>query len=270
MTDVEGYIESLRVTDPLRQPTLRPAIQALHFPKGSRGLDVGCGIGLQLPLLGEGVGPTGHVTGLDLLPDFLAEAERVAAKAGLSGRVSFRQGDMSSLPFDDGTFDWVWSASCVGYGAEEPVPLVREMARVVRPGGTVAIFVWSSQMLLPGYPTLEARLNATSSGIAPFTNSMRPESHWLRALGWFHEAGLKEPGAQTFVGDFCAPLSGEIRDALMSLFDMRWVGVESELTEEDWAEYQRLCLPESPDFLVNRPDYYAFFTETLFHGKVAK
>jgi ubiquinone/menaquinone biosynthesis C-methylase UbiE len=269
MTDVEGYIKSLRVTDPLRQPTLRPAIHALHLPNGSRGLDVGCGIGLQIPFLVEAVGPAGHVTGLDLRAEFLAEVERVAKQAGLSGQVSFQQGEMNRLPFDADTFDWAWSSSCVGYGAEEPVPLVKELARVVRPGGTVAILVWSSQMLLPGYPLLEARLNATSSGIAPFTKSMRPESHWLCALGWFHEVGLKEPRAQTFVGDFHAPLSDEMRAALISLFDMRWVGVESELTEEDWAEYQRLCLPDSPDFIVNRPDYYAFFTETLFQGKVA-
>ena len=51
---------------------------------------------------------------------------------------------------------------------------------------------------------------------------------------------------------------------------MRWPGVEAELTPEDWSEYQRLCLPESPDFIVDHPDYYAFFTYTMFHGKVAE
>ena len=269
MTDTGAYIQRLEVSNPLIERTVRSAIQALQLPLGSRGLDAGCGIGFQALLLAEAVGPGGQVTGLDISPAFLRHAEGKVKKSGLSERISFQQGDVRKLPFDDGTFDWAWSASCVGYGAEEPVPLVREMARVVRPSGTVAILVWSSQMLLPGYPLLEARLNATSSGIAPFTKSMRPESHWLCALGWFHEVGLKEPRAQTFVGGFHAPLSGEIRDALISLFDMRWIGVESELTEEDWAEYRRLCLPDSPDFLVNRPDYYAFFTETLFHGKVS-
>jgi len=220
-------------------------------------------------LLVEAVGPAGHVTGLDLSPEFLIHAERVAERDGLSGQVSFQEGDVNQLPFDDDTFDWIWSADCVGYPAEEPLPLVKELARVVKPGGSVAILVWSSQMLLPGYPLLEARLNATSSGIAPFTESMRPESHWLRALGWLRDAGLKEPIAETFVGDAHAPLSDDIRDALVSLFEMRWAGVESELTVEDWAEYQRLCLPESSDFILDRPGYYAFFTESLFHGKVA-
>jgi ubiquinone/menaquinone biosynthesis C-methylase UbiE len=270
MSDSERYIERLHVSNPLREPYLRSAIQALQLPEGSRGLDAGCGIGLQVPLLAEAVGSSGHVTGLDLLPEFLVEAERIAEESGLSGQVSFQQGDVNKLPFDDDSFDWIWSSDCVGYGFEEPLPLVKELARVVKPGGRVAILIYSSQMLLPGYPLLEARLNATSAGIAPFTKSMRPESHWLRALGWFHAVGLEQSTAQTFVGEVQAPLGDDIRDALIALFEMRWPGAESEMPEEDWAQYQRLCQPKSPDFILNRRDYYAFFTETLFHGKVAK
>jgi hypothetical protein len=92
----------------------------------------------------------------------------------------------------------------------------------------------------------------------------------LRTLGWFRDAGLEDPTAQTFVGDASAPLGNGIRDALIALFEMRWPGVQSELTGEDWAEYQRLCQPESPDFILNLPDYYAFFTYSMFSGVVAK
>lgn len=268
MTDSDSYIHRLRVTDPMREPVLRAAIEELRPSKGSKGLDAGCGIGLQIPLLAEAVGPAGHITGLDLRPEFLLEAERVAEQAGLSGRVAFRRGDINNLPFEDNTFEWLWSASCAGYPAEEPIPLVQELARVIKPGGTVAILVYSSQMLLPGHPLLEARLNATSAGIAPFTKRMRPESHWLRAFGWFREAGLEEVKARTLVGEFQAPLTQEIRDALISLVEMRWEGAQSEMTTEDWAEYQRFSQPESPDFILDRPDYYAFFTETLFRGRV--
>jgi demethylmenaquinone methyltransferase/2-methoxy-6-polyprenyl-1,4-benzoquinol methylase len=264
------------VSNPLREPVLRSAIQALQLPSGSRGLDAGCGIGLPALLLAEAVGPAGHVTGVDLSPELLVVARDIVQKAGLSRRISFRQGDVNDLPFDDDAFDWAWSADCVGYAPIEPLPLIKELARVVRPGGSVAILAWSSEKLLPGHPLLEARLNATSAGIAPFLKGGKPESHFLRALGWFRDAGLEEPTARTFVGDAHAPLTDELRSALVALFQMRWPGVESELTAEDaddmhpLAEYQRLCLPESPDLILDHPDYYAFFTYSMFHGKVAE
>jgi ubiquinone/menaquinone biosynthesis C-methylase UbiE len=269
MSDTDYFVQMAHVSNPLREPILRSAVRALQFPLGSRGLDAGCGIGLQALLLAEAVGPAGHITGLDLSPEFLDYAREMVKEAGLSERISFRKGNVNKLPFDDDTFDWAWSVDCVGYAPIEPLPLVRELVRVVKPGGAVAILAWSSEKLLPGYPLLEARLNATSSGIAPFVKSKKPELHFLRALGWFHDVGLEESIARTFVGDAYAPLTDDLCSALVALFQMRWTGVESELTREDWAEYQRLCLPESPDFILNHPDYYALFTYSMFYGKVA-
>ena len=268
MTDTDTYIQRLEESNPLREPTLRSAIQALRLPSGSRGLDVGCGIGLQALLLAEAVGSAGHVTGLDLSPEFLVYAAEIVKQSGLAERISFREGDVSKLPLDGNTFDWVWSADCVGYPVGELLPLLKELARVVRPGGSMAILAWSSQQLLPGYPLLEARLNATCSGLAPFVKGKRPESHFLRALGWFREAGLEEPTAQTFVGDVQAPLSSGVRSALTSLFEMLWGEPQPEVSQEDWSEYQRLCQPESPDFILNLPDHYAFFTYSMFRGRV--
>ena len=220
-------------------------------------------------VVGRDSGTAGHATGLDLSPEFLVYAKDIVKKAGLSERISFREGDVNKLPFDDDTFDWAWSVDCVGYVPIEPLPLVKELARVVKPGGSVAILAWSSEKLLSGHPLLEARLNATSSGIAPFVKGKKPESHFLRALGWFRDAGLEEPTARTFAGDAHTPLTDDLRRALIALFQMRWSGVESELTQEDWAEHQRLCLPESLDFILDHPDYYAF-TYSMFHGKVAE
>jgi ubiquinone/menaquinone biosynthesis C-methylase UbiE len=270
MTDADDYAAKLQVTDPLRTPVIEAAIAALRLPEGSSGVDVGCGIGLQIPLLAEAVGPRGHVTGLDVRPEFLAHGKSLVEAAGLTDRVSFREGDLNKLPFDSDEFDWLWSASCAGYPTRRPLALLNELTRVVKPGGTVAILIYTSQALLPGYPLLEARLNATKAGIAPFTRDMSPECHWLRAGGWFRDAGLKEVEAQTFVGEAQAPLSDEIRAALAALIEMRWEGAGPEVGAAAWAEYQRLCLPDSPDFILNRPDYYGFFTETLFHGLVAE
>jgi len=268
--EMDAYARRLVVSNPLIEPIIRSAIQALQIPPGSRGLDAGCGIGLQALLLAEAVGPAGHVTGLDLSPQFLVHAREIAEKAGLSERISFQQGDVNRLPFDDDAFDWVWSANCVGYHPAEPLPMLRELTRVVKSGGSVAILAWSSQQLLPGYPLLEARLNATSSGIAPFVKGKRPELHFSRALSWLRDLGLEAPTVRTFVGDAHAPLSDDMRSALMALLEMRWPGVQSEMTPEDWAKFQRLCQPESPDFILDLPDYYAFFTYSMFQANMPR
>ena len=194
--------------------------------------------------------------------------ENFAREAGLAEQITFRQGDMSHLPFDEDTFDWAWSADCVGYPAGELTPLLKELMPVVKPGGRIIILAWSSQQLLPGYPLLEARLNATCSAYMPFLKENPPELNFLRAMHWFQEAGLEEIKAQTFVGDVQAPLNGGERIALTSLFGMLWGQPQPEVAPEDWREYQRLCTPESTDFMLELPGYYAFFTYSLFQGKV--
>jgi demethylmenaquinone methyltransferase/2-methoxy-6-polyprenyl-1,4-benzoquinol methylase len=268
VTDIGLYAQRLKESEPLREPALRSAIRALALPAGSRGLDVGCGIGFVSLLLAETVGSSGQVTGLDTCPEFLVLARQAATQVGLSDRVTFREGSMHSLPFQQASFEWVWSADCVGYPSRDPVPLLQELARVVKPGGLVSFLIWSHQQLLPGYPLLEARLNATTVGMAPFAGDMRPGLHPLRALGWLREAGLAEPSAQAFAGSAHAPLSDDLYTALASLIEMRWPKVKSELSEEDWQEHARLCHPESPDFILSLPDYYGFFVYTLFCAKV--
>jgi len=266
--DSESYMHSLLVANPLRDSILNSIIETLQFPSGSCGLDAGCGIGLQCLALAEAVGATGHITGLDISSEFLNRGREIVEEAGLSKRIFFQEGDVANLPFDSDTFDWAWSVDCIGYGPWESLTLLKELARVVKPNGIVAICAWSSENLLPGYPRLEARLRATPTGIAPFVHGKKPETHFLRALSWFRKLRLKEPRAKVFADSFFAPLSREIHDALVSLINMRWLDVESKLSSNDLIEFRRLCLPDSPDFILNLPEYFAFFTYTLFWGKI--
>ena len=260
--------KKLDLTFVLREPVIRTAIRTLQFTPNSHGLDIGCGIGNITRLLAESIAPRGRVTGVDISPDMVAYARDAAEKAGLTKQLFFHLGDMKDLPFDDDTFDWVWSMDCVGYAPIEPLPLIEELVRVTKPGGGIALLAWSSQQLLPGHPALEAQLNATSVGIAPFSQGKNPDKHFLRALGWLQQLGLEALNAQTFVSTVHAPLSDEIREALKSLFEMRWSGVRQELSQADWLEFQRLCRPDSSDYILNAPDYYGFYTYSLFQGKV--
>lgn len=268
MSDTYQYLKSFELSNPLREPIIRTVTESLHLPAGSNGLDVGCGIGLYTLLLGSAVGPGGYVTGLDISKELLARAHSLALKSSVGNRILYKEGDAAKLPFNENSFDWACSMDFAGYAPLDPILLLKEMGRVVKPGGRVFILMWSSQKLLPGFPMLEARLNATSSGIAPYNKAMKPESHMMRALGWFSQVGLIEPEARTFVRDIRPPLDADIRAALIDLFQMRWKEVEPEVSPEDYAEYQRLCHQDSPDFILNVPDYYAFFTYTVFCGRV--
>jgi len=250
----------------LREPVLRALIHDLNLSEGSHGLDNACGIGLQAIMLAEEVGSNGYVTGLDISMEILDTGRKIIDDAGLSDRVYLRQGDIAALPFENKTFDWALSIDGVGYGPGNTLHYLGEMKRVVRSGGMIAVTAWSSEKLLPGYPELEARLGATSPGIAPFISGKDPALHLSRTLGQLRKLGLTETAAKTYAGSVFAPLDETSRRALVSLFEMRWPNVESELSQRDIDEFKRLCSPDSRDFILNIPEYYAFFTYTAFRG----
>jgi demethylmenaquinone methyltransferase/2-methoxy-6-polyprenyl-1,4-benzoquinol methylase len=89
-------------------------------------------------------------------------------------------------------------------------------------------------------------------------------------MQWFQKVGLEDIQAQTFIGEVQGPLSNGQWTALVSLFNMLWGTPQREVSPEDWRMYQVLCKPESPEFILDIPDYYAFFTYTMFRGRVPR
>ncbi|MBN1213654.1 MAG: methyltransferase domain-containing protein [candidate division Zixibacteria bacterium] len=263
-----SYAELLELSNPLREMVIKEVLSFVAFQPGTSGLDAGCGIGNHLKILCDTVGEDGHVTGLDISGDFLKIAKGKIEQYNINKQVTLKKGSIDNLPFEDNTFDWTWSADCAGYYDNNPERQIKELARVVKPGGTIVIMAWSSQQLLPGYPRLEARLNATKQGVLPFRTGQDPALHFFRAPGWFKKAGLFKTEGRSFIASFQAPLDDKIFKALETFFDMRWGSPKGELSENDFKLYRRLCLPDSPDFILNLPDYYAFFTYTLFKAVV--
>jgi ubiquinone/menaquinone biosynthesis C-methylase UbiE len=268
MSNSTAVIQRLLTANPLREPLLRQIVQSLQLPPGSTGIDVGCGIGLQALLLAEAVGPDGHVTGLDIAPELLAYGRELVRQAGYAERIAFTTGESADLHVDDNSCDWAWSADCVGYPAGELTSVLEELVRVVRPGGRIILLGWSGQQLLPGYPVLEARLNATCSAYLPYLAAHPPERQFARASHWFREAGLHNIRAQTFVGTVQSPLSDAVRMALLDLFAMLWGQPQPELSPHDWDAYRCLCAPDAVDGILSLPDYYGFFTYSLVEGVV--
>jgi len=260
----------------LTEPAIRSALSALGLAPGSLGLDAACGNGDHSIWLAEAVSPKGQVMGLDICREGLIKARSSSARAGLTDRLAFFQGDLRGLPFKDHAFDWAWCVDSLwpgpkslGFLGMDPLPVLREFVRVVKPGGIVAILFWSSLKMLPGHPFLEARLNATNAACYPFQEDWGPRAHILSAPLWLREAKLKDIMGRTFVADVQAPIHGRTRNDLAACFQMLWGKAAEELADEDRRQFQKLCLQKSRDFIANRPDYYAFITYTFFSGRVA-
>jgi ubiquinone/menaquinone biosynthesis C-methylase UbiE len=111
-------------------------IEWIEAPANLGWLDVGCGTGVFTEQVIRDCAPAA-VTGIDPSAEQLAFAQQ---RAGL-GSAEFRVGDAQALPFADGTFDVAVMALVVHF-VPNPAKAIAEMARVVRPGGWAASYVW--------------------------------------------------------------------------------------------------------------------------------
>lgn len=104
-------------------------------------LDLGSGGGFDIFIAGPKVGPTGRAIGVDMTPDMLAKARRnIAAYRERTGldNIEFRLGEIEHLPLADSSVDVVISNCVINLSPDKP-QVWREIARVLKPGGRVAV-----------------------------------------------------------------------------------------------------------------------------------
>jgi len=114
-------------------------LDAMSIDRAARVLDMGCGTGLAARAVALREAFTGHVIGVDLSPYLVAAAKRLATEERLSEHLEFLAGDVRMLNFADGSFDAVIGHTLLSH-VEDPLAVLEEAARVVRPGGMVGIF----------------------------------------------------------------------------------------------------------------------------------
>jgi len=136
--NLASYVRALESFDGIEQLQELKAIARRRggIEPGCSVLDVGCGFALETLRLAAMVKPGGSVSGIDKSIDFITEARNRARARGL--QIDFRVGDAQDLPYAGASFDCVRAERLLIY-LDEPAQAVREMRRVARPGGRIAI-----------------------------------------------------------------------------------------------------------------------------------
>ena len=111
------------------------AVADLH--EGETVLDLGSGAGADALISARRVGPSGRAIGLDMTDEMLALARANAAEAG-AGNVEFLKGHIEDIPLPDASVDVVISNCVINLSGDKP-QVLREAARVLRPGGRFAV-----------------------------------------------------------------------------------------------------------------------------------
>ncbi|HEV8533111.1 MAG TPA: methyltransferase domain-containing protein [Methylomirabilota bacterium] len=255
-----------------QEPEARRIIEDLGLPPGSRGLDVGCGVGLYGLWLAEAVGSAGHVVGIE------PEEDRVEAARSLVGgrldakRLAFRQGDGTGIPEPARSFDWIWCGDVLHHIVETEQAL-KEFLRVVRPGGR--IIIKESQVLsalfLPGHPELERRIQLAEirrtldeGGGRSFQERRQTTLASLRAVG------LTDVAVRTYLLERRAPLGPADHDYIQStVFTRNWgERLRELLSPEDWKERSTLCEAGSATNILKSPDYFCVYPITVFAARI--
>ncbi|MCB0168080.1 MAG: methyltransferase domain-containing protein [Anaerolineae bacterium] len=168
--------------------------EAAAIQPGQRVLDVACGTGVLARAAAERVGPAGEVVGLDINEGMLAVARKKAP------HITWQHGPAEALPFEDNSFDVVVSQFALMFFEDRQAAL-KEMMRVLRPGGRLAVAVWDSLDNTPAYATITAMLKrlfgdeAANALYAPFNLG---DTATLQAL--FAEAGIPQGHITTIEG----------------------------------------------------------------------
>jgi ubiquinone/menaquinone biosynthesis C-methylase UbiE len=158
-------------------------------------IDLGCGPGYLVVELARQA-PGLHVTGVDLSDEMLIEARHYARQHGAGQVVSFRKGDVQQIPFDHGSLSLVVSTLSLHHWGD-PVAVLDEIARVLRPGGSFLIFdlrrdlsapVWLLLWVVTGFlvsPALRRANEPLASRNAAYTPLEAAElAECSRLSGW--------------------------------------------------------------------------------------
>jgi len=177
------------------------ALELADIREGQRVLDVACGTGRGTVGLAQAVGASGVVEAMDISDAMLAQASSKIEPLGLGARVRFKQGNARELPYPDGSFDLLYNSYMFDLIPFDGfLPILKEMARVLKPGGKLMLLnmskpderrtwfetVYEKSRIEPCRPVLMSPFVETA-GFEDIQRVYRPTRGSLVALLWGQE-----------------------------------------------------------------------------------
>ena len=192
-TYTHGHAESVLRSHRWRTVDNSAAYLVDRLTPGTDVLDVGCGPGTITVDLAQRVAP-GRVVGIDAASDVIAAAGAAATEVGVAN-LELATGDVYALEHDDDSFDVVHAHQVLQH-LTDPVAALREMARVCRPGGVIAVrdVDYGAFVTFPADAGLDRWLDLYHR--VARRNGAEPDAG-RRLLAWAHAAGLRDVTATT-------------------------------------------------------------------------
>ena len=273
-----GYDPSNLVSaDDFYRPVYEQIVAWLNIAPGTVALEAGSGAGGFTELLAKAVGQDGSVAALDVTPELLQTVRQRLEHSPLEGRVSYHEGDIQQLPFENGQFDVVWSSRTIHHLPDQ-LAGVRELCRVLKPGGRFLLREGGLRpQVLPtdvgiGEPGLEDRLELAfhrwfHSQVRGGEDNVRYPFGWTQLL---RDAGLADVSAKSFLLEHLPPFAESQVEYMARLFS-RWVDSDERrrfISDEDADVIQQLLDPDGQRYLFNRHDLHYIEVVTIYMGKV--
>jgi SAM-dependent methyltransferase len=240
---------------PVFEKMLHDYLDAMQIDRAETVLDMGCGTGVAARAIARRPGFSGRVLGIDLSPALAQKAAQLAADEGLGGRVEFRPGDSRKLDIADAGFDAVVAHTLLSH-VDDPLAVVKEAARIVRPAGTVGIFDGDYASVTFGHADPakgKANDEAVIGGVVTSPRVMRQMPRLLRAAGLQLVASFPYVLAEVGKADFWIPAIESCRRLLPKS------GAMSEQGANAWA-----------DSLLGDSAAGIFFGASNYYGYVAR
>lgn len=188
-----GYNDEMAQLHGARTAAVDAAFFIPRLKPGARVLDCGCGPGSITVGFAELVAP-GEVIGIDLADEQLARARRLADQRRL-GNIRFERADIYALPFPDSSFDAAFAHNVLEH-LGDPLRALKEMRRVLRPGGVAGILDddWGAYLLEPSTPLRRYAIDLALRVVELNGGNFRYARHQRRLL---REAGFSRTEAHT-------------------------------------------------------------------------